>query len=393
LQPVLDLGEQPVANEMGDPATASDPTFPLLLRACSRCGLGQLGEFVTPEELFASDYPYFSSVSESWVEHARGYAALAGDLFDLSAGQLVVEIASNDGYLLQHFRDAGLNVLGVEPAHQVAEAARARGITTLERFFGELCAQEIVAEFGAPRLVAANNVMAHVPDLQDFARGLATLCDAETVVSVENPSFATLLTDTLFDTVYHEHFSYLSAHSQARLASDVGLELFRVDQLPTHGGSNRYWFALEGRRQVEPSVTDVIAGELQAGLLDEHRWRDFEETSRAAIDGLRDWLTAAAADGRRVGAYGAAAKGNTLLNAVGTEATVIECVADGSPLKQGKVLPGTRIPVVAPDQLPQDLDDIIVLPWNIADELVALVRRWSPGAHCWAAIPSMRRLD
>lgn len=392
LASVLDLGEQPIANQLSEDVSAPDPTFPLHLRVCEVCGLGQLGEFVPPERLFAGDYPYLSSVSQSWSAHARAYADQMIGMLGLGPDDLVVEVASNDGYLLQHFARRGIQVLGVEPAAGVASVARGVGVATLEAFFGTSVAERIVEERGHPRLVAANNVMAHVPDLRDFVGGLEALCGDDTLITVENPSFEQLLTSRFFDTIYHEHFSYLSAHSVARTVDPFGLELFRVDALPTHGGSNRYWLGRRGRNDVEPSVEAAVTAELRGGLLDPHAWDAFRADSLGAVAAFRTWLDRARAAGRRVAGYGAAAKGNTLLNAAGARAEDLVMVVDGSPLKQGKLLPGSKIPIRPPAELPPDVEDLLVLPWNLADEIVGIIREQSPGTQCWTAIPEMRHV-
>ncbi|MDX6242851.1 MAG: hypothetical protein QOE76_574 [Frankiales bacterium] len=392
LQSVLDLGEQPLANELLPAADTPDAVFPLHLRICAECGLGQLGEFVAPERIFG-DYPYLSSVSSSWVAHAHNYAKVMYDELGLADGGLVVEVASNDGYLLREFRDLGVQVLGVEPAANVAEIARANGVPTVTTFFGREAARQLVDEHGTPTLVAANNVLAHVPDLDDFVGGFAILCGNDTTITVENPSFVTLLTETQFDTIYHEHYSYLSAHAVARLVERHGLQLVRVEELPTHGGSYRYWIRRAGAVAADPVVGDLIERELAAGLLSPPAWQAFEGRSRAAVDGLRSWLTERAAAGARVAAYGAAAKGNTLLNAAGVRAGDLLVVADGSAEKQGRWLPGSRIPIVAPAALADSTPtDVLVLPWNIAGEIVAVLADLVPDATAWAAIPEMRTL-
>jgi hypothetical protein len=286
-------------------------------------------------------------------------------------------------------------VLGVEPAANVATIARASGVETLTEFFGLETAEAIVAEHGRPRLVVANNVMAHVPDLDDFVSGLAALCDANTVITVENPSFVTLLADTQFDTIYHEHFSYLSAHAVARVVAKHGLELVSVEPLTTHGGSYRYTIVQQGAREPDASVDATIERELLDGLLSPAIWAAFAERSRAVIVALRDWLDErSSTPDMRVAAYGAAAKGNTLLNAAGVVASEIAVVADGSVAKQGKFLPGTRIPVVAPGELAEaDATDILILPWNLADEIVPILGEIVPGARRWVAVPGMTLID
>lgn len=387
---VLDLGDQPLANELLPTAGAPDEAFPLHLRSCPSCALGQVGEFVLPERIFG-DYPYLSSVSTSWVAHARRYAQAMQEELQLGPADLVVEVASNDGYLLTQFRELGIDVLGVEPARNVAALARSRGVDTVVDFFGRESARRLLEQHRHPRLVVANNVMAHVPDLDDFVGGLSLLCGPDTVITVENPSYTTLLRETQFDTIYHEHYSYLSAHAVARLAARHGLELVRVQDLATHGGSYRYWLAPSGSRRPEPSVPDTIARELSAGLLDPQVWREFAQRSQATIAGLRSWLDERRGAGDRVAGYGAAAKGNTLLNAAGATADDLLAVADGSEEKQGNLLPGSRVPVIVPTELPAlQPTDVLVLPWNLADEIVPIVARLSPAARCWTAVPEMQ---
>lgn len=389
LASVLDLGWQPLANELLLTADAADSSFPLHLRSCRTCGLGQVGEFVLPERIF-SDYPYLSSVSTSWVEHARKYADSVCSQLELTPSDRVVEVASNDGYLLRQFLAHGIPVLGVEPAANVAAIAKSHGVPTVVGFFGRDTAARVHAEHGPPRLIVANNVLAHVPDLDDFVGGLRLLCGDATLISVENPSYVGLLAQTHFDTIYHEHYSYLSAHAVQRLAARHGLELFRVEELPTHGGSYRYWIAREGARPTEPSVAAVIRAELARGLLSHEAWDAFAIRARGTIRGLRAWLDARRGSGARVAGYGAAAKGNTLLNAAGATSGDILAVADGSEGKQGKWLPGSRVPIVAPAALTEIAPtDVLVLPWNLAGEIGPLVAALAPHAGCWIAVPTM----
>lgn len=393
LASVLDLGRQPLSNEMGDSPDESLPAFPLHLRICRNCGLGQVGEFVLPERIFGDDYPYLSSTSATWVEHARRYAAQVSSELGLDAGDLVLEVASNDGYLLSAFQNLGIRVLGVEPARNVAELAVAAGVPTVNRFFGRTAAEEIVAEHGHPRLVVANNVMAHVPDLDDFTAGFAVLCDDDTVVTVENPSLVNLLLEGQFDTIYHEHFSYLTAHAVSRVVARHGLALVHVEQLPTHGGSNRYWIHRAGTAPVEDSVARTVEAELAGGLLRDEVWTRFREDSLGAVHGLRAWLDECRDAGRTVAGYGAAAKGNTLLNAADGAPQDLAYVVDGSPEKQGRFLPGSRVPVLAPARLAAGRpDDVLLFPWNLAQELVPLVREQLPEASVWVAVPTMTRL-
>jgi C-methyltransferase C-terminal domain/Putative zinc binding domain/Methyltransferase domain len=393
LIPILDLGLQPLANELLPDAESHAALFPLHLKICRVCGLGQVGEFVDPERIFG-DYPYLSSVSTSWVAHAKAYASLMQGSLDLGPDSLVVEVASNDGYLLREFVALGVPVLGIEPAANVGAIAREAGVATLTAFFGRATARSVLADHGHPRLIAANNVMAHVPDLDDFVGGLALLSNADTVITVENPSFATLLNETQFDTIYHEHFSYLSAHAVARVVAEHGLELAQVEDLSTHGGSYRYTIAKQGSRPVGASVARAIERELRDGLLSTETWADFARRSSAIISALRAWLDERTAMGARVAGYGAAAKGNTLLNAARTRASDISAVADGSSQKQGKFLPGTGIPVIAPDALAAYApDDVLILPWNIAAEIDPIVRGLVPAARRWVAVPELRSLE
>ncbi|MEO5852618.1 MAG: class I SAM-dependent methyltransferase [Nocardioides sp.] len=387
---VLDLGRQPLANEMALSADLPDPAFPLHLRSCPTCGLGQIGEYVLPARIFGAEYPYLSSVSTSWLAHAGAYTQQLIDELSLIDGDLVMEVASNDGYLLAQMRERGMRVLGIEPASNVAEIARGKGVETVSEFFGLELAERLVGSHGRPRLITANNVMAHVPDLHDFVRGLSHLCDDRTVITVENPSFVNLLREAQFDTIYHEHFSYLTAHAVAAAVAPFGLELVRVEQLSTHGGSNRYWLMRSGVRTPDASVTETIEQEVAAGLLSPELWDSFARRSRNAIDGLRVWLDERHAAGRVVAGYGAAAKGNTLMNAAGIVADDLIVVVDGSEAKQGKFLPGTHVPVMAPPTLADAaVDDVLILPWNIAPEISTLVQGLAPGATCWIAVPSM----
>ena len=264
---VLDLDRQPLSNEMAHSQAEPSPTFPLHLRVCPACGLGQIGEYVLPERIFGAEYPYLSSVSTSWVAHAGDYASHMVDELSLTPGDLVMEVASNDGYLLTQMSERGMRVLGIEPALKVAEIARSRGVETVNAFFGLALAEQVVASHGRPRLIAANNVMAHVPDLEDFLAGLSHLCDDDTVVTVENPSFVTLLQR---DPVRHDLPRALLLPLRPRRRRRhprAGLELTRVEKLPTHGGSNRYWLTRTGAREAHPSVEAVLAEEREAGLL------------------------------------------------------------------------------------------------------------------------------
>ncbi|MBS0617797.1 MAG: class I SAM-dependent methyltransferase [Spirochaetes bacterium] len=388
---VLDLGEQPLPAEYGSTPDEVLERFPLHMRICSNCGLGQLGEYVLPERIFHDAYPYLSSASATWVEHARQFASSMADELKLDAHSLVVELASNDGYLLSAFQKLGIPVLGVEPADNVASIAREAGVPTLTEFFGARIAEKIFADRGHPRLIVANNVFAHIPDMHDFMAGMSILADDNTIITIENPSFAVLLQNTLFDTIYHEHYSYLTAHSVRVVAKAHGLELVHVDQLPTHGGSNRYW--LSRSKLPDDSVSATLETEKRAGLFDPDEWLAFAARAGAAIEGLRKWFNKRQLEGDVVVGYGAAHKGNTFLNAVGEASKTLVYVVDASSEKQGKFLPGSQVPVLAPEQLASaQPTDVLILPWNIAPELAERIRLLAPNARIWIAQPAMRQL-
>lgn len=388
---VLDLGAQPLPAEYGRTADDVLDVFPLHMRICQRCGLGQLGEYVLPERIFHNEYPYISSASSTWVEHALKYADVMKTLLGLDAQSLVIEVASNDGYLLSSFQKLGVPVLGIEPADNVASIARESGVPTLTEFFGAYIAERILATYGHPQLIVANNVFAHIPDMHDFMGGMSILADDKTVITIENPSFAVLLKETLFDTIYHEHYSYLTAHSVRVVARAHGLDLVHVDQLSTHGGSNRYW--LSRSQTADETVHVTLEAEKRVGLFEPCEWDAFAARSRAAIEYLRTWFIQSKQAGDVVVGYGAAHKGNTFLNAVGEASRTLAYVVDASKEKQGKFLPGSQVPVLAPEQLASaNPSDVLILPWNIAPELAERIRELTPFARIWVAQPKMRRL-
>ncbi len=391
LESVLDLGSQPLPAEYGRSGVDVLDVFPLHLRICRRCGLGQLGEYVLPERIFHNAYPYLSSASSTWVEHAKKYASEMQISLELDANSLVIELASNDGYLLSAFRSLGISVLGVEPADNVASIARDAGVPTLTEFFGARTAKEILASHGHPRLIVANNVFAHIPDIHDFTEGMAILSDDKTIITIENPSFTELLQQTLFDTIYHEHYSYLTAHSVSEVVQAHGFELVHVDKLPTHGGSNRYWLSRCGN--ADDTVRATLAAEKRAGLFDPGAWEAFACRAQTSIEGLRAWFLERKRAGDVVVGYGAAHKGNTFLNAVGEASKTLLYVVDASKEKQGKFLPGSQVPVIAPEQLVSGHpSDVLILPWNIASELAQRIRQFCPDARIWVAHPAMRQL-
>ncbi len=391
----VDLGTSPLCQEHVRPYryNQAEAFYPLHARVCRGCFLVQLDEFASSAEIFQNDYAYFSSYSASWLRHARRYTEQVTQRFGLTSRSQVVEVASNDGYLLQYFVEKGIPVLGVEPAANVAAHAEAQGIPTLVRFFGRETARYVASTTGQADLLLGNNVLAHVPDINDFVAGMKLLLKPDGVITMEFPHLLRLVEGNQFDTIYHEHFSYLSVHSVQAAAAGHGLDLVRVEELPTHGGSNRYWLRQAGQQTPDGSVADQLAVERAGGLFEPDRWHAFAQTSGQAVADLRAWLVERETSGRTVVAYGAAAKGNTFLNAVGEAAATLEFVVDGSAEKQGRFLPGSHVPVVAPEVLAAaEVDDVLILPWNIGDELRSMVWELSPEAECWVALPTMTRL-
>ena len=350
----VDLGMQPLSNAFIKPADAHrmEPFYPLHAYVCDACLLVQLPELQSPERIF-TDYAYLSSMSDSWLEHCGRYAGEMIDQLALDGSKLVVEVASNDGYLLRFFKERGVGVLGVEPAANVAEIAVRAGVPSVARFFGSELARELVAEGKRADLLVGNNVLAHVPDLNDFVRGLAHLLAPGGVLTMEFPHLGKLLAETQFDTIYHEHFSYFSFGAAERVFAKHGIVLFDVEQLPTHGGSLRIHgcHAGAGARALSPRVAALRADEERQGLHSVATYARFSDRVRDVKFKLLEFLIARRREGKRIVAYGAAAKGNTLLNYCGIRTDFLDYVADRSPLKQGKVLPGTHIPVSAPERI------------------------------------------
>lgn len=390
----LDLGDLPIANELWAHQDVIPEVFPLHLRICNSCGLGQVEDVVTPTRLFR-DYRYLSSISSSFIEHARQFVISAVRDLNIGKDDWVLEIASNDGYLLQHFVGMGIQVLGVEPAENVAKIAVEAGIPTLNEFFGVDTAASIVGKMGYPKLIIANNVMAHVPDLQDFIGGLAAIVGPDTRISVENPSLMNFLESDQFDTIYHEHFSYLTAHSVAKIAEQYGLELFNVEKIETHGGSNRYWLRLKTSDGFKNSnVKDQISSEIEGGLFNKDLWLDFSSRIQTTVSNFRDWLIAGFEEGRKVCGYGAAAKASTLLNSAKVKREWLVSIADGSHEKQGRYMPVEGIPIVSPEEMfSSEPTDVVIFPWNIRDELVTMISEGvKSNVRVWQAIPRLEQV-
>ena len=377
-----DLGATPLANSYLTEAEVSGPErfYPLCALVCESCLLVQLEEYEAPEAIFG-EYAYFSSFSTSWLEHSRRYAEMAIERFDLGPHSRVVEVASNDGYLLRYFRERQIPVLGIEPATNVARVAIEHEIPTLIEFFGVETARRLASEWGADLLIG-NNVLAHVPDLNDFVAGIAALLKPTGTVTMEFPHLLRLIDQRQFDTIYHEHFSYFSLATVRQVFAHHGLALHDVEELPTHGGSLRIY---AGRADADPPpfsdrAAALLERERAAGLDRLETYTQFQDSVRAAKRDLLDFVIALKREGLRIAAYGAPAKGNTLLNFCGIGSDFLDFTVDVSPHKQGLYLPGTRIPVLAPEAIRSARPDVVlILPWNLRDEIAeqhAYVREW-----------------
>ena len=392
-QTFVDLGMSPLCESYVATEQLDQPEvfYPLHVRQCPSCLLVQLPAYVSGEEIF-SDYAYFSSYSDSWVAHAKRFADSMVDRLRLNADSLVTEVASNDGYLLQHFLARGIHVLGIEPAKNVAEAAQSRGIRTVVQFLGSTAGSDIAEQHGRADLVVANNVFAHVPDIRDFAAGVRSLVKNSGLVTLEFPHLLRLMQRRQFDTIYHEHYSYLSLLTATRALASAELRVVDVEELETHGGSLRV-HARPEEHAGEPTVRvrAVLDEEDRAGLHTLSGHAGFAREVLKIKSDLLDFLVNAARDGRSVVGYGAPGKGNTLLNHCGIRSDLLRYTVDRSPVKQGKFLPGTHIPIYGPDRLAETRPDyVLVLPWNLRDEIsqqLAYVR--SLGARLVFPIPEL----
>jgi SAM-dependent methyltransferase len=390
----LDLGFAPPSNAyLGEAGlTAPETHFPLKLFVCADCWLVQTEDYARADELFSHDYAYFSSVSQSWLRHAADYAAMITARLGLNQDSAVIEVAANDGYLLKNFVAAGIPCLGIEPTASTADAAAKLGIPILREFFGEALAQRLAGEGRQADLILGNNVYAHVPDINDFTRALATALKPDGVVTLEFPHLMRLLESNQFDTVYHEHFSYLSLQAVQRIFAAAGLRVWDVEQLPTHGGSLRVYGCHAGAaRAATAAVQAMLDEEGRRGMRDVATYAAFQARADRVKDDLYVFLVEQKRLGKTVAAYGAAAKGNTLLNYAGVRPDLLPYVCDAAPSKQGKYLPGSHIPVLAPEELRRRRPDIVlILPWNITAEVVAqlaFVREW--GGRFAVAVPAL----
>jgi SAM-dependent methyltransferase len=393
--PLVDLGSAPPSNAYLSVTALRAPEkwFPLRVLVCTECWLAQTEDYAGADELFAADYAYFSSISTSWLAHAEQYVADMTQRFGLTAASQVIEVAANDGYLLQYVNARSIPCLGIEPTAATAAAARARGIEIVQEFFGLELARRLSQSRPAD-LMAANNVLAHVPDVNDFAAGFAQLLKPAGVATFEFPHLSRLVQDNQFDTVYHEHFSYLSLTAVRRIFARAGLEVFDVEELPTHGGSLRVFAQRSDTRQrsICERVARMLAAEQQSGLTTRGFYAGFQARADCAKNEFVAFLIDARRSGKQVAAYGAAAKGNTLLNYAGIRPDLITFVVDRSPAKQGKFMPGSRIPIVDEAQLRSAKPGfVVILPWNLRSEIseqLGYIRDW--GGRFAVAIPELQ---
>jgi SAM-dependent methyltransferase len=391
----VDLGMSPLCESYLslDQLNQMEPFYPLHVYVCEACFLVQLEEYVSPEHIF-TEYAYFSSYADTWLQHARNYTDLMVERFGLNEHSQVVEVASNDGYLLQYFVEKNIPVLGVEPARNVAQVAIDKGVPTLIEFFGAECARRLAAEGKRADLLLGNNVLAQVPDLNDFVAGLKILLKPQGVITIEFPHLMCLVAENQFDTIYHEHFSYFSFISAEKIFAAHGLTLFDVEELATHGGSLRIYarHSDDASKPVSERVVELKSHEEQAGIAGLAYYTAFGEQVKETKRKLLDFLIQAKSAGKTVVGYGAPGKGNTLLNYCGIRADFLDYTVDRNPYKQGKFLPGTHIPIFHPDKIKETQPDyVLILPWNFKDEIikqVAYIREW--GGQFVVPIPEVK---
>ncbi len=379
----VDLGMSPLCESYisADQWNQMEPFYPLHVYVCDKCFLVQLDEYVNPEDIF-TEYAYFSSFSDDWLKHSKKYVEKMVDMFSLDQKNLVVEVASNDGYLLQYFLEKDIPVLGIEPAKNVAKIAEEKGVTTLVKFFGEETATELVDQDKKADLLLGNNVLAQVPDINDFVKGMKSLLNSQGVITMEFPHIMCLIEENQFDTIYHEHFSYFSFYSIEKIFSAHGLLLFDVEEIPTHGGSLRIYAChkSDDSKSINRRVKDLRKKESLAGVDGLDYYIRFQENVIETKRKLLDFLISAKRNGKSIVGYGAPGKGNTLLNYCGIRTDFIDYTVDRNPYKQGKYLPGTRIPIYDPAMINDTKPDyVFILPWNFKDEIInqlANIREW-----------------
>lgn len=392
----LDLGFAPPSNAYLVEADLARPEkyYPLKVKVCDQCWLVQTEDYAGADELFSDDYAYFSSTSTSWLAHARRFSEESVERFRLDETSLVIEIASNDGYLLKNYLEFGVPCLGIEPTASTAAVAEELGIPVLREFFGASLGSRLAAEGRLADLIVGNNVLAHVPDINDFVSGLKCTLKPGGTVSMEFPHLMRLIEHVQFDTVYHEHFSYLSLHVVAHIFRAAGLRIYEVSELPSHGGSLRVFACHEyDLRTADGSVGDMLAREISAGLLTQDTYRDFQSRADSVKNEFLEFLLEQKKSGRSVAAYGAAAKGNTLLNYAGVKPDLLEFVCDRAVAKQGKFMPGSHIPILSPEALVTSPPEfLVILPWNISMEVAdqnSFLR--NNGTNFVTAIPNLRK--
>ena len=394
----IDLVNAPPSNSFLTKEQLNEPEifYPLRLFVCENCFLVQIDEYKKSDEIFNDKYAYFSSFSKTWLEHARKYAEMMTERFQLTADSFVVETASNDGYLLQYFKEKKIPCMGIEPAENTAEAARKKGIEVITEFFGADLAKKLEHQGKKADLLIGNNVLAHVPDINDFVIGLKLALKEHGVITMEFPHLMQLVEHNQFDTIYHEHFSYISFHTVCKIFREHGLELFDVEELSTHGGSLRIYagHAEDETKEITPKVNQLLNTEYSAGMTGIAYYQNFQNKADHVKYGLLSFLIEQKQNRKKVVAYGAAAKGNTLLNYCGIKKDLIHFVADASPHKQGKFLPGSHIPIVHEREIAKIRPDfVLILPWNIRKEIMdqlAYIREW--GGNFAVAVPELEIL-
>lgn len=390
-----DLGFSPPSNSFLTKAQLNEPEtfYPLKTMVCEKCFLVQIDEFAKHDDIFNADYAYFSSFSTSWLAHAKAYTEMMIKRFGFNEKSQVIEIASNDGYLLQYFAAQGVPVLGIEPTANTAAAAKAKGIETVVDFFGVRLANALVVKGTKADLLLGNNVLAHVPDINDFVGGLKILLKDNGVITFEFPHLLQLIDKNQFDTIYHEHFSYLSLIVVKQIFEHHGLEIFDVEEVTTHGGSLRIFakHAADNSKEISAGVQKLLEKEISCGLTNPDVYKTFQQKAEKVKNDFTKFLIDAKKEGKTVAGYGAAAKGNTLLNFAGIKKDLLQFVVDASPHKQNKFLPGVHIPVVAEQKIKTDKPDyILILPWNLKEEIsaqLAYIKEW--GGKFVVAVPQM----
>jgi hypothetical protein len=395
----IDLINSPASNSFLTPEQLNEPEvfYPLKVYTCHNCFLVQVDEYKKSDDIFNSDYVYFSSYSTSWLAHAKKYTELMTARFGYSANSLVIEVASNDGYLLQYFKEAGVPVLGIEPTKNTAAVAIGKGIETVTDFFGVHLAKQLVKKGTRANLLLGNNVLAHVPDIVDFVGGMKIILADDGVITMEFPHLLQLIENSQFDTIYHEHFSYLSFYSVKQIFESQGLEMFDVDEIPTHGGSLRIYakHKEDSSKTISPNVNALLEKEAKHGLTDIDAYANFSAKALKVKLDLLDFLSAQKRADKKVAAYGAAAKGNTLLNYCGVKNDMIDFVVDANPHKQGKYLPASHIPVMNEEVLKDSKPDfVIILPWNLKEEIINqlhYIKDW--GGKFVVPIPSLQIIE